>query len=113
MNNNTYFCSPEELKANAKIPFRTMESEAAMYEEIAQIMFDTIQANGDEPTVIICPVGPIGHYPIFAKKVNETGLSLKNCWFMPVSFPTTLSPLSMPPCVLPFTLWQVTVKRLV
>ena len=80
--NNTYYCSPEELMANAKIPLRVMDSEPAMYEEIAQIMFDTIKANGDDTTVIICPVGPIGHYPIFAKKVNEANLSLKNCWFI-------------------------------
>lgn len=79
---NTYTCSKEEFMKNAKIPVRVMESEAAMYEEIAQIMFDTIAANGDDKTVIICPVGPIGHYPIFAKKVNEAKLNLKNCWFI-------------------------------
>jgi len=80
--NNTYYCSPEELKTNARLPFRVMETEPEMYEEIAQIMFDTIKANGDEPTVIICPVGPIAQYPVFVKKVNEAGLSLKNCWFI-------------------------------
>ena len=79
---NTYTCSKEDFIKNSKIPVRVMKCEADMYEEIAQIMFDTIKANGDGKTVIICPVGPIGHYPIFAKKVNEAKLSLKNCWFI-------------------------------
>ncbi len=78
----TYTSTPEEFLKNAKLPTRVMRDEASMYEEIAQIMFDTIKNNGDEKTVIICPVGPIGHYPIFAKKVNEAKISLKNCWFI-------------------------------
>lgn len=79
---STYSCSPEEFLKNARLPVRIMESEQAMYEEIADIMFETIKANGNERTVIICPVGPIGQYPIFAKKVNEARLSLKNCVFI-------------------------------
>lgn len=77
-----YHVSPAEFLENAKIPTRVMETEAAMMEEIAQIMVDTIVKNGDEKTVIICPVGPIGQYPIFAEKVNSMRLSLKNCWFI-------------------------------
>ena len=77
-----YHVSPAEFLENAKIPTRVMETEAAMMEEIAQIMVDTIIKNGDDKTVIICPVGPIGQYPIFAEKVNSMRLSLKNCWFI-------------------------------
>ena len=33
-----YRISPDELRANAKIPLRTVESEAAAYEEMAEIM---------------------------------------------------------------------------
>lgn len=79
---NTYFCSKEEFFKNAKLPVRVMETEEAMYEEMAQIMVDTIIKNGDKQTVIICPVGPIWHYPIFAQKVNKQRISLKNCWFI-------------------------------
>ncbi len=79
---NTYLCTPEELKSNSKIPLRVMQSESAMYQEIAEIMYETIRENGDDKTVIICPVGPIGHYPIFADMVNKNRLSLKNCWFI-------------------------------
>ena len=35
-----------------------------------------------ERTVFICPVGPVGQYPIFVRLVNERRLSLKNCWFI-------------------------------
>ena len=79
---STYYMSPEKFLENAKIPTRVMPTEASMYEEIAQIMVDTIVKNGDGQTVIICPVGPIGQYPIFAEKVNALNLSLKNCWFI-------------------------------
>ena len=31
--------------------------------------------------MIICPVGPVGHYPYFVSMVNDRRVSLKNCWF--------------------------------
>lgn len=79
---NIYAASPAEFLKNTKIPTRVMPTEASMYEEIAQIMVDTIVQNGANKTVIICPVGPIGQYPIFAEKVNAQNISLKNCWFI-------------------------------
>lgn len=79
---NTYMCSPEEWKKNSKIPLRVMDSEPMMYDEIARLMADTIIKNGDEKTVIICPVGPIWHYPKFVEIVNKERISLKNCWFI-------------------------------
>lgn len=77
-----YKCSSEEFKKNCKIPLRVMETENDMYEEIAQIMLDTIKAKNGEKTLIICPVGPINQYPIFAEKVNRERVSLKNVWFI-------------------------------
>jgi glucosamine-6-phosphate deaminase len=61
-----------------------MKTEPDMMEEIAELMAAAIEENNakGEKTVIICPVGPIGQYPIFAKKVNERNISLKNCWFI-------------------------------
>ena len=82
MNEKFYSCSPEEFIKNAKMPVRVMESEAAMYEEIAEIMASTIEKKNGEKCVIICPVGPIGQYPIFAEKVNSRRISLKNCTFI-------------------------------
>ena len=66
-----YRISPDELRANAKIPLRTVESEAACYEEMAEIMASIIEKANGKQVVMIVPVGPIGHYPIFAEKVNS------------------------------------------
>ena len=79
---STYKCTPKEWIENSKIPMRIMDTEDSMYEEIARIMADTIKNNGDDQTVIICPVGPIKQYPIFAEIVNREKISLKNCWFI-------------------------------
>ena len=32
--------------------------------------------------MFICPVGPVGQYPIFVRLVNRERISLKNCWFI-------------------------------
>lgn len=82
MSIKTYSCSTEEFMQQAKLPVRVMESESAMYDEIARLMADTILSNGEGQTVIICPVGPIGQYQRFAKIVNEERISLKNCIFI-------------------------------
>ncbi len=79
--NNTYYCSPEEFLKNSRIPVRVMD-EADMYEEIAEIMVDTIVKNEGKQTFIICPVGPVAQYPLFVKKVNERNISLKNVWMI-------------------------------
>ncbi|MCI8387680.1 MAG: glucosamine-6-phosphate isomerase [Clostridiales bacterium] len=80
--NNIYFCKPDELMKNSRLPLRVMESEADMYEEMAEIMASVIEKNDGAQTVIICPVGPIGQYPILANKINERRISLKNCIFI-------------------------------
>ena len=79
---NTYTCNSENLMKNARIPMRVMDSEESMYDEIAEIMVSVIEKNGDNQTVIICPVGPIGQYKKFAELVNKKRLSLKNCIFI-------------------------------
>ena len=81
---NTYYCSSEDFVKNSKIPVRVMQTETDMMEEIAELMASVIEKNNakGEKTVIICPVGPIGQYPIFAQKVNERNISLQNCWFI-------------------------------
>lgn len=77
-----YKCTPEYLIKNAKLPLRVMESEEAMYDEMAEIMADTVKKNGEKRTVIICPVGPTGQYPKFAEIVNRERISLKNSVFI-------------------------------
>ncbi|MBE6733702.1 MAG: glucosamine-6-phosphate isomerase [Ruminococcaceae bacterium] len=81
---STYTCSSADFLKNSKIPTRVMTDEAAMYEEIAELMASTIEQNNakGEKTVIICPVGPIAQYPILADKINKRNISLKDCWFI-------------------------------
>ncbi len=74
--------APEQFLKKSKIPIRIMEKEADMYEEIAELTASTIEKKNGAPAVIICPVGPVGQYPILAKKINERKISLKNCWFI-------------------------------
>lgn len=47
-------------------------------------MINEIKKNNkqDAKTVFICPVGPVGQYPIFVRLVNRDRISLKNCWFI-------------------------------
>lgn len=77
-----YYCSSEEHRQNTKIPMRVLKDDNACMEEIARIMFDTISARRDSEVMIICPVGPILQYPIFADIVNHEKLSLKKCTFI-------------------------------
>ncbi len=77
-----YYCSKEDFIKNAKLPVRVMDTGDDMYREIARIMADTIKNNGDNQTVIICPVGPIAQYPYFVEIVNTENISLKNCIFI-------------------------------
>ena len=53
MNEAFYSCSPEEFMKNARMPVRVMESEAAMYEEIAEIMASTTEKKNGEKCGII------------------------------------------------------------
>ena len=78
-----YFISSEKLGEGSKIPLAFPGNSDAVFTEMAQEMVTTIECNNAirKPTVFICPVGPVGQYPIFVKLVNQERLSLKNCWF--------------------------------
>ena len=79
--NYTYSCTPKELLQKSRIPIRVLESEQEIYEEMSALMIETIRQKKGEQVVFICPVGPIAHYPLFVKKVNEQNLNLRNVWF--------------------------------
>lgn len=84
MEQEKYYIKKEDFIEKSKMPIRIMPTEAAMYEEIADIMISTIKSNNEsgKTTTIICPVGPIGQYPIFAERVNREKVSLKKCTFI-------------------------------
>lgn len=50
---------------------------------LAQSIFAEIRANNHagRPTQLILPVGPTGHYPILARLLNDSRVSLENCRF--------------------------------
>ena len=73
-----------ELDRNPKIPILKLGDSGEVFYELALEMLQTIQKNNSEGrhTVIICPVGPVGHYPIFVRLVNRDRVDLRNVWFI-------------------------------
>lgn len=81
---NYYQIQPTELGRNSKIPLMVLGDSGEVFYELALEMIGTIQSNNaaGKKTVLICPVGPVGQYPIFVRLVNRDSISLKNCWFI-------------------------------
>ena len=79
-----YHISAQDLGKDAKIPVVKLGDSGEVFYEIAMEMINTIKAHNEkgEKTVFICPVGPVGQYPIFVRLVNRDRISLKNCWFI-------------------------------
>ena len=67
MNMNYYQISAEELGKNAKVPLLKLGDSGEVFYEIALEMVNEIEKNNaiGRRTVFICPVGPVGQYPIF------------------------------------------------
>lgn len=78
-----YHISAQELGKGAKLPILKLGDSGEVFYEMAAEMCAAIRANNaaGKPTVFICPVGPVGQYPIFVRLVNREQLSLRNCWF--------------------------------
>ena len=77
-----YDYSPEKLLEAPKIPMEILEDDESVYRALADEMVELIREKRGAPCVLICPVGPVGQYPFFVKRVNEEGVSLRNCWFI-------------------------------
>lgn len=79
-----YHISARDLGKDAKIPVIKLGDSGEVFCELAQEMIQTIQSRNasGERTVFICPVGPVGQYPVFVRLVNRDRISLKNCWFI-------------------------------
>ena len=76
--------SAQELGVGAKIPLKKLGDSGEVFYEMALEMIAEIEKNNaiGRRTVFICPVGPVGQYPIFVRLVNEKKISLKNVWFI-------------------------------
>lgn len=81
---NYYQISAADLGKDAKIPLLKLGDSGEVFYEMALEMVNTIKEHNAEgkTTVFICPVGPVGQYPIFVRLVNRDRVSLKNCWFI-------------------------------
>lgn len=76
--------SRETLGCGAKIPLKKLGDSGEVFYELALDMLTVIEEKNarNERAVLICPVGPVGQYPIFTRLVNERRVSLKNTWFL-------------------------------
>jgi len=73
----------EELERVSPIPLTILPTKTAVHEHFAAEMFDELRAARErqEPVSIIIPIGPKGHYPMLARKVNEERLPLDHVTF--------------------------------
>lgn len=73
----------EQLGQGSPIQLEIVPSEDAVYEHMANDMYEQIVANNaaGKNTVFIVPVGPVGQYRKLAAKCNENKVNLKNVWF--------------------------------
>lgn len=74
----------QELGVGAKIPILKLGDSGEVFYEMAMEMISAITENNKagKKTAFICPVGPVGQYPIFVRLVNRDNISLKNVWFI-------------------------------
>lgn len=79
-----YQIDAAHLGENARIPLLKLGDSGEVFYEMALEMVNTIKEHNarGERTVFICPVGPVGQYPIFVRLVNRDRVSLKDCWFI-------------------------------
>ncbi len=80
-----YYRIPKaELGRGVKIPLVTLGQAGEVFYQAAVDMLEVIEERNraGKDTVLIVPVGPVGHYPIFVRLVNERGTSLKKTWFI-------------------------------
>ncbi len=84
MAHSYYQITAQDLGKEAKIPLKVLGNSGEVFYELALEMIREIKKNNDlgKTTVMICPVGPVGQYPIFTRLVNEERLSLNSCIFI-------------------------------
>lgn len=73
-----------EALTKGKIPIDIYKDKETTFEEMANLMVDTIIENNkdNKKTLYIVPLGPIGQYKYFVKRINKERISLKNVTFI-------------------------------
>jgi len=69
---------PEELSERSGIPVKIIPDTQDLYEAIADVMIEAIERKKGGKVAMILPVGPVGQYPAFARKVNERGIDCRS-----------------------------------
>ena len=79
---NIFDIPAEKLGVGSPIKFEIAEDEDALYRDIADQMYKTIEEGNrlGKNISFISPVGPIGQYAFLSEMVNRTRLSLKNVY---------------------------------
>ena len=80
---NLLILAPELVRERAGDHLITLNTIDDLHYHLAQSIFYEIRGNNREGkrTSIILPVGPTGHYPIFADLLINGKVSLVHCWF--------------------------------
>lgn len=68
----------EQLSARSGIPLKVFPDTDALYEAVAELMIETVLEKTGGKATMILPVGPIGQYPVFARKVRERNVDCRN-----------------------------------
>lgn len=78
------FQTPASGLCTGRIPVKVLGDSGEVFYEMALLMVSTIEEHNrrGEKTVFICPVGPVGQYPIFVRLVKERGVDLSSCVFI-------------------------------
>ncbi|MBN2292569.1 MAG: 6-phosphogluconolactonase [Pirellulales bacterium] len=77
---DVYLMPPDELSDRSGIPLNICPDTDSLYEAIAEAMVQTLIEKAGTKTTMILPVGPIGQYPLFARKVTERAVDCRNLW---------------------------------
>ena len=71
---------PDQLSSRSGIPVNILPDTDSIYHAIADVMIEVISAKQGAKVTMILPVGPIGQYPAFARKVTEQKIDCRNLW---------------------------------
>ncbi|MHC4123184.1 MAG: sugar phosphate isomerase family, partial [Planctomycetota bacterium] len=70
----------EELSKRCSLTLNITTDYDSLYDAIADVMVEIILEKKGQKVTMIFPVGPVGQYPVFAKKVKQQGIDCKNLW---------------------------------
>lgn len=70
----------EELSERSPVAINILSGTESLYEAIAEVMVEAIEKKNGEKIAMILPVGPVGQYPVFARKVRERNIDCRKLW---------------------------------